>query len=1048
MSAYEERLRAIAASAVTAARKPWNPLLHPRARDGRFIEKGGWLRGLFRLADGRTKMLNGRVLSFSANQRDPNDVVVNVMTKHGEMSTTVSQVYRAVEPKASLAERVLPWVKSTKDVVNRNYSKEMMPFEQAIARVNAAAAELSTTDPRERARQLDKIMSGVRGTPLSTVVQENKRGKSRDEWDAVRAAQHEALWEDFIDRVRRAGIPQERRALALGGLPGAGKSTSLQPGQAAGRLGVVGWDTLGEPPEGVTHVVLNPDTIKELMIDAGMLPKGISPNIKPLEQVSFIHAESNFITALFFSRLAGEGYNVVYDTTMANVPHVKKNLKPLRDAGYSFQGLFVDISYEESRLSAAQRYIDDWDSPRGGRFVPSEAGAARSGRGFRSYNRDVFQDMTEWFDEWMVVDNTGVSRRQAKGEVVAEGKGLDPALQAWRDQQEARRRAAGTSQSWQTRKDPAKQEALSITEQYMRLAQEAGRPVTAAAPVGMPWMHLAWRLRDGSITPEDAVEQIRNGLIHVADETGDDPDDYLTASTLPHEFMALGREDLLEDLGEAVDSARRSGLTMAAPITAATLPRRPRKPWNELLHPRGRDGKFIRKGGWIMAMFDLPDGTRKPSRAKVVRLQENINAPSDPLIHAELSDGTKVTTTASKATAVPMTKAELNAAEADFKLAVSSRLKKLADLLQANAPGPREIHDLLDSEMVNLGGDQKPTEFMKAVELAVNDVGRALDDEVMRRVHDIDGAKFLTAEEWKAADEELQAKYGAWVEAVHKRDAELAEIYGDQWMSYVATDPEAQALVEQGKALSEARAKLDNNRRGFRAAYAARAQEVLSTVVELGGPVEFDIYKPNPWDKTDAKFLSPEEEQALRLRVAESVGTVYPTAWLQASNSLNPPVSVSALPKRSYYSFTNGHMALPVDAGVYFRQVALHEFGHRMEHAVPALKALEWAFYHRRTEGEPKISLQKLLKTKAYGAHEFVRPDKFSNPYMGKEYGGGHTDFWEIFTMGVELMMATDTMKGQQGITKLFLEDTDYRSFILGVLATVKPPQQPAGEGV
>ncbi len=38
--------KAPAPEALTAARKPWNPLLHPRGADGRFIEVGSWVRWL------------------------------------------------------------------------------------------------------------------------------------------------------------------------------------------------------------------------------------------------------------------------------------------------------------------------------------------------------------------------------------------------------------------------------------------------------------------------------------------------------------------------------------------------------------------------------------------------------------------------------------------------------------------------------------------------------------------------------------------------------------------------------------------------------------------------------------------------------------------------------------------------------------------------------------------------------------------------------------------------------------------------------------------
>lgn len=103
MSSFEDRLGEMAASTVVAA--AWDPLLHPRARNGQFIRVGGWVRGLFRVgAD--TEKVNGKVVGFSENKQHPRDPFVKVLTKHGELTTTVSKISEAVKPKGFLTKLI------------------------------------------------------------------------------------------------------------------------------------------------------------------------------------------------------------------------------------------------------------------------------------------------------------------------------------------------------------------------------------------------------------------------------------------------------------------------------------------------------------------------------------------------------------------------------------------------------------------------------------------------------------------------------------------------------------------------------------------------------------------------------------------------------------------------------------------------------------------------------------------------------------------------------------------------------------------------------
>lgn len=108
--------------------------------------------------------------------------------------------------------------------------------------------------------------------------------------------------------------------------------------------------------------------------------------------------------------------------------------------------------------------------------------------------------------------------------------------------------------------------------------------------------------------------------------------------------------------------------------------------------------------------------------------------------------------------------------------------------------------------------------------------------------------------------------------------------------------------------------------------------------------------------------------------------------------------------------------------------VAVHEFGHHMENAVPRVRDSEWVIYHRRTldaNGE-------LTKPTSYhGAgktDEPLRADKWDNEYEGKEYGIRRDSSYELLTMSMQDYFTGTGLKSQ---------DQDKRHWLLGTLATV-----------
>jgi GNAT superfamily N-acetyltransferase len=300
---------------------------------------------------------------------------------------------------------------------------------QIIAGINEQAAKLSTTDPDLRAQQVDKILGKLRFSPIDTNKTEDDvypPGQS-GRWSAARHAQHEAIWADMLTSLEAADIPKDRDVLVVGGLPGAGKSTTLKPGGAAEKFGVVAWEPTEPVPPGATHVVVNPDIFKDMLIQRGMLPQGISSDLKPREQVTFIHEESNYVGKMITNRLAAAGYNVVLDNTMQSASDMERRSTPLAQQGYRFRGLFVDIPVDESADSVEARYKAEALTPMGGRFVPSSITRSGNRKSSKSYskNRDAMDELIakDWFTEWMIVDNTGVSKGAPLSEIVGEGSG-------------------------------------------------------------------------------------------------------------------------------------------------------------------------------------------------------------------------------------------------------------------------------------------------------------------------------------------------------------------------------------------------------------------------------------------------------------------------------------------------------------------------------------------------------------------------------------------------------------------------------------------------
>lgn len=153
----------------------------------------------------------------------------------------------------------------------------------------------------------------------------------------------------------------------------------------------------------------------------------------------------------------------------------------------------------------------------------------------------------------------------------------------------------------------------------------------------------------------------------------------------------------------------------------------------------------------------------------------------------------------------------------------------------------------------------------------------------------------------------------------------------------------------------------------------------------------------------------------------DGLSKILPKDWIERSTGFNR--LRSKVVQRAYYKsteFLNGPTyeaisALHVSGTKDLANVAMHEFGHRMEHINPDMLAASQEFLARRAAGEKLSTIYK-------GTGEKGWKDKFGDHYMGKKYDNAT----EILSMGLQ------DLYGQR---RWLLADHDYMDFILGMLA-------------
>lgn len=209
-------------------------------------------------------------------------------------------------------------------------------------------------------------------------------------------------------------------------------------------------------------------------------------------------------------------------------------------------------------------------------------------------------------------------------------------------------------------------------------------------------------------------------------------------------------------------------------------------------------------------------------------------------------------------------------------------------------------------------------------------------------------------------------------------------------------------------------------------------------------------------DPETLRYTDNSNEEAVKA-LKKSI-SFYPQSWIDASNEMKSPLYVKTMkedqragykPNGSILNILKRRSEITVmearandfRGGI---SIGMHEFAHRVEHAIPAVVGMERTFLMRRAghsseagnSAKPEelshIVLEEESHSKRKQVSEVGYKDNFPTHYMGKVYDSGQA--YEILSMGMESLF-TGKNGGLAGIEK-HKADPDYKRFILGILAS------------
>lgn len=435
--------------ALVAARR-WREWMHPRGRDGRFIHKIGSLINVFADAGSSTMDRNADKRRAMITRFEPDGVRVAYYNNEGkrvpaspgkgypELIPTEEFSRKAVLAPAHIAridgaaDAISPYDPETDENVDQSYDPGMSfeEYNTAIEEFNNRLLEdpppglsalsegsgpltLDSEQWEQHREYVEETINRLEAEGLTTSRLKDSRGDwSMEVFDLV-----DTLVEEMLEEVEERGVPRDRKAVVLGGMPGSGKTYSIKHNPALKAAGIT---------DESKWVETNSDVFKEKIAESERF-KEIA-GLGPLESATAIHELSSLMGEMYGRGLVAGGFNVIFDTTLGHThpngrPSFGDDIGELRHFDYDVDGIFIQTDLDVAMQRRDKRWLDGVNeqrsgkSPLGGRYVPNHVYSRGGGAMQARSNFDLLAS-EDSFDRWIVLRGNGdptVPLAQGKG---------------------------------------------------------------------------------------------------------------------------------------------------------------------------------------------------------------------------------------------------------------------------------------------------------------------------------------------------------------------------------------------------------------------------------------------------------------------------------------------------------------------------------------------------------------------------------------------------------------------------------------------------------
>lgn len=118
---------------------------------------------------------------------------------------------------------------------------------------------------------------------------------------------------------------------------------------------------------------------------------------------------------------------------------------------------------------------------------------------------------------------------------------------------------------------------------------------------------------------------------------------------------------------------------------------------------------------------------------------------------------------------------------------------------------------------------------------------------------------------------------------------------------------------------------------------------------------------------------------------------------------------------------------------------AVHEYTHRLQHALPEIDDIFQTLHERRTAGDPLERLGDLFPRYGYRRHEVTRKDEYISPYQGRIYSQqpylGKHGALEVMTVGFQNVLGGKSAE----LLKVVDKDREMLDLVIGLLFKYVP---------